>query len=555
MDNSFRNLVESLNRIDESAKQGKAPEAQVKGKEKAKKTPDSEHPFKGRLVGEEAEDYGFLNDYISEDELEEDLVSQIKAEMADVIKAKDKDGKPKKFNRGIRGRKGPDIHSKAGEKKLHSPEDPLFDEAEVDEGSFSKAAKNARHNAAAKKDAHDRMMEPVTNKEKMFPKKGGEVRKPGRKDSYLGKTPGTDEWEETGRKRRETDLDEARDPSDHSKNPYHKVLTKHGYEHVGSAIKDQGLAKHSPYTQHNYVHSSGDDHKVYVWSYHDGTKPVYHTRNKQKSNNIIAPGHGSTKPGLDRLLTDVHGTMDEARMSASAKRKAGGPTDREFEKMHGYPEKDDYADEKDDVEEGYYTMPPMDTERYTERKGLEGPFRTHSGKVVYYDPKEGKYYDPDSDFYLSHEEYDALNTRTPTHSHGVEEGIKDTIKRATGWDETDDEKRERNATDAGYRKHRARKNSKITTRKVKPEELFREDENGYSFYIGVPGKSEKYEITGINSSKGRTSDGIVATFEIEFDKGGHGSDGITYFPGYSKIELTDSQGNDVSIEKVFDAFN
>ena len=37
--------------------------------------------------------------------------------------------------------------------------------------AFSKAAKNSRQNAAAKKDARDRMMKPVSDKEKMFPKK------------------------------------------------------------------------------------------------------------------------------------------------------------------------------------------------------------------------------------------------------------------------------------------------------------------------------------------------------------------------------------------------
>lgn len=46
------------------------------------------------------------------------------------------------------------------------------------------------------------------------------------------------------------------------------------------------------------------------------------------------------------------------------------------------------------------SMPPIDTKRYNPMKGLEGPFRSKSGRVVYYDPKEGKYYDRDSDMYL-----------------------------------------------------------------------------------------------------------------------------------------------------------
>jgi len=56
------------------------------------------------------------------------------------------------------------------------------------------------------------------------------------------------------------------------------------------------------------------------------------------------------------------------------------------------------------ISEGYKIMPPMDP-KYVERKGLEGPFTTLSGKVVYYDPKEGKYYDPDTDMYMTYDEF------------------------------------------------------------------------------------------------------------------------------------------------------
>ena len=40
---------------------------------------------------------------------------------------------------------------------------------------------------------------------------------------------------------------------------------------------------------------------------------------------------------------------------------------------------------------------------YEPRNGLEGPF-VFGGRVVYYDPKEGRYWDPRTDFYLSNEE-------------------------------------------------------------------------------------------------------------------------------------------------------
>lgn len=36
--------------------------------------------------------------------------------------------------------------------------------------------------------------------------------------------------------------------------------------------------------------------------------------------------------------------------------------------------------------------------------GLEGPFRFRSGKILYYDPKEGKYYDRSTDMYVDNDE-------------------------------------------------------------------------------------------------------------------------------------------------------
>lgn len=47
-----------------------------------------------------------------------------------------------------------------------------------------------------------------------------------------------------------------------------------------------------------------------------------------------------------------------------------------------------------------------------QRKGLEGPFRAASGKVTYYDPREGLYYDPTSDMYLERDE-DPFARRNP----------------------------------------------------------------------------------------------------------------------------------------------
>lgn len=57
------------------------------------------------------------------------------------------------------------------------------------------------------------------------------------------------------------------------------------------------------------------------------------------------------------------------------------------------------------------TVPSIDRERYTDlsHEGLEGPYRMKTGKVLYYDAKAGKYYDRDSDMYVSNEDMDEIN--------------------------------------------------------------------------------------------------------------------------------------------------
>ena len=45
---------------------------------------------------------------------------------------------------------------------------------------------------------------------------------------------------------------------------------------------------------------------------------------------------------------------------------------------------------------------------YGPRKGLEGPFNI-GGRVLYYDVKEGAYYDPKTDFYVPQEDVNYLH--------------------------------------------------------------------------------------------------------------------------------------------------
>lgn len=50
----------------------------------------------------------------------------------------------------------------------------------------------------------------------------------------------------------------------------------------------------------------------------------------------------------------------------------------------------------------------MMRQKYGPRKGLEGPFN-FTGRVLYYDPREGQYYDPTTDFYVEQDEMNLLN--------------------------------------------------------------------------------------------------------------------------------------------------
>jgi hypothetical protein len=79
------------------------------------------------------------------------------------------------------------------------------------------------------------------------------------------------------------------------------------------------------------------------------------------------------------------------------------------EDIKGYADRSSDADAEEYHKEGYSVTRGIDKEKYQERDGLEGPFSAKNGKVVYYDKKEGKYYDPDSDIYIDHDEWQAMN--------------------------------------------------------------------------------------------------------------------------------------------------
>lgn len=55
-------------------------------------------------------------------------------------------------------------------------------------------------------------------------------------------------------------------------------------------------------------------------------------------------------------------------------------------------------------EKGSTALRPIDPDEYPPIKNMEGPFRFRTGRILYYDPREGQYYDSKRDMYLPREE-------------------------------------------------------------------------------------------------------------------------------------------------------
>lgn len=56
---------------------------------------------------------------------------------------------------------------------------------------------------------------------------------------------------------------------------------------------------------------------------------------------------------------------------------------------------------------GYKVLGQLES-KFKPIKGLEGPFYYPNGRVLYYDPKQGQYYDSTTDFYVDNSEIESL---------------------------------------------------------------------------------------------------------------------------------------------------
>ena len=124
--------------------------------------------------------------------------------------------------------------------------------------------------------------------------------------------------------------------------------------------------------------------------------------------------------GMDDRIQDIASLIDSPLEDVKARMKTLSFSDY-IKVMTALKSKDaSTIEDMMGLAEGWSRLPDMDRDKYQERDGLEGPIMTKSGKVVYYDNKEGKYLDPDTDIYMSYDEWKALDEAYSTGSQGGE---------------------------------------------------------------------------------------------------------------------------------------
>jgi len=179
--------------------------------------------------------------------------------------------------------------------------------------------------------------------------------------------------------------------------------------------EDRDFSKHSDKTLANMISQFN----------RDGTAVPRDLQNEftKRENNAVHESIMFSKGSLERDMVEM--IFDEMKLGKNA---------TEISESLSFSLNDVesvYNHIKKKVNEGYTVLPPItdqEKERYVNREheGLEGPFRLRSGKFVYYDKKAGKYYDSDTDLYISDEDYFAHDK--PSDSIAESEPNDDAVK-------------------------------------------------------------------------------------------------------------------------------
>jgi hypothetical protein len=121
---------------------------------------------------------------------------------------------------------------------------------------------------------------------------------------------------------------------DHKTNPYHKLLTQHGFVHQSTTHKQNPFAKNNPRydtTEHFYTHPKHGKSSVKVEMEHDSTIGHGGQKNKghsyllrhEQDNGIMAPNRGNSKNQLHQDLSYNYGVpkgMEPPKLTASQRK-------------------------------------------------------------------------------------------------------------------------------------------------------------------------------------------------------------------------------------------
>jgi len=123
------------------------------------------------------------------------------------------------------------------------------------------------------------------------------------------------------------------------------------------------------------------------------------------------PGDKRPKPGEDQGLYAMHYT------------EAAEPDTSQMNNKEFF----DYVQEK----YGAVPIGGEDPSKFPNREaeGLEGPFKYGTGHILYYDQREGKYYNPETDLYIEDSEMEKIMTK-PTKQGDTEMNLEEIVRQA-----------------------------------------------------------------------------------------------------------------------------
>ena len=132
-----------------------------------------------------------------------------------------------------------------------------------------------------------------------------------------------------------------------------------------------------------------------------GAQPIYTLRMESIDEALI--NVRVTANTGDTWVTQINGTMATAKDYFLGKTFNIGIAGRDKMVRVTKVEPLD-KDAEPEVAEGWRRGRAIDPDEYPPIKGMEGPFMGKNGRVVYYDPKEGRYYDRKTDIYLDRDD-------------------------------------------------------------------------------------------------------------------------------------------------------